>query len=353
MSTTKIGVYRADQIRHVAELDATLFASAQTRALIEIGLDAAAEVTDRYGAPDRPRWASGTVESEVFMAYHCGGQDGHTSVGPRGDGVPWGVLLIADAVNAAAGREVIGAGLRAAAFTAACLHDHTQLCGRSLAPEGQGEGRGDERISAVTAVSRCLDAGISDDAAALVGMGMRATAFDPATKAQHVEYDGIPEDSVIVQELVACADLLSLTSRRGPLGSLEMIAEGLCLRSAGRLAQARLGARRPRDLGEFYAAAGLDAQLHAAVITALHSQSTFFSGFVFADRALRELTGGPGIDALFPGRGANAARLAAAAAELTDRTVTPAQVWEQIRADAGYPAPPDDEYEDDGLKDSF
>src|SRR5262245_5215766 len=132
MSVNAVRVDRGAQIRHIADLDAALFASAQTRALVELGLDATAEVTARYGTPAAPHWASGEVETEVFMSYHNGGEDGHTSVGPLGDGVPRNALLIANAVNAVAGREVIGVRLRAVAFAAGCFHDHTQLCGRSL-----------------------------------------------------------------------------------------------------------------------------------------------------------------------------------------------------------------------------
>jgi hypothetical protein len=96
----------------------------------------------------------------------------------------------------------------------------------------------------------------------------------------------------------------------------------------------------------------LDAELHAAVIAALHSQSKFFSGFVFQDAHLRTLAGA-GIDDLFPGRGANAATLAAYAEELTDRTISPAQVWEQIRAEAGYPAPAETDDADDDDDEEF
>jgi hypothetical protein len=64
---TVIRASRATCIREVAALDEQLFGTAEARVLVEVGLDAAAEVTDRYGTPDAPRWASGEVESEVFI----------------------------------------------------------------------------------------------------------------------------------------------------------------------------------------------------------------------------------------------------------------------------------------------
>lgn len=331
---------RATRIREVAALDAELFASAETRALVDTGLDALAQVTERYGSPAAPRQASGEVETDVLMTYHCGGADGHSSTGDLGDGVPRGALKIAHAINHAAGREVIDARARAIAFAAGAWHDHTQLCGRSLAPEGHGAGRGDERISSQAALDAVLAAGASPASAIAVRSAVMATAFDPETKSQVVHLDDADEQTRIVCELVAAADLLSLTSVRGPLGSLEMIAESLHMNSAGHLAQARAADTQVtvRSAYQFYALAGQDTELYDAVTAALAGQSKFFSGWVFQDEQLRQLSGGKGIDALFPGRGHNAATLATYAEQLAAHDLTPVAILAQARRTAGYPA---------------
>jgi hypothetical protein len=135
-------------LAEIQALDTELTARPETRQLVEMGVQFGVEITANFGTPDNPRWADGTVEHGVFMSYHNGGPDGHTSVGPKGSGVPRNVLLISHAVNNAAGYEVFDPLMRATAFYSAEAHDEKQLCGRTLLPEGQVAGNGDERMSA-------------------------------------------------------------------------------------------------------------------------------------------------------------------------------------------------------------
>lgn len=322
-------------IAAVADLDPVLLEDPATRPLIEVGATMIGDVTARYGTPDAPRWASGSVETDVLMAYHCGGTDGHTSVGPLGNGVPRGVLLIAAAINSATGREVVDPMLRAATFVAAAAHDHTQLCGRALLPEGQGEHHGDERLSAVTARQRCLDAGAAPAVADLVYRAVMATAFDPETKAQNVDYAAGSQRVVLAQEITAAADLLSLTARRGPLGSVEMVCESLCLRRSDRLVQRRLqldtSVNSPLWLLDRIDA---DTELRAAFAEAMAGQAKFFAGHRYSDQRIREVTGA-GIDDLFPGRRDNVAQLDSFVGLLADGH-SPRELWTAARALAGY-----------------
>ncbi|MEV4241749.1 hypothetical protein AB0J47_42145 [Nocardia sp. NPDC049737] len=317
----------------VADLDPHLLDDPQTRKLVDIGAQFAAEVTERYGSPDVPRWASGDHETDVLMCYHNGGLDGHTSVGALGAGVPRGVLQLASAVNAAAGQEVIDPMLRAVTFVAACAHDHTQLCGRSL-PERHGH-LGDERLSADTARARCLIAGASAEVADMVFSAVMATAFNPTSKAQNVDYANAGR-VVLAQEVTAAADLLSLAHRRGPLSSLEMVCEGLCLHQHGRLVQQRLGWAATSITGPAWLldVIEVDAELRAAFIESVIGQSKFFAGFRFSDHAIREVCGS-GIDDLFDGRESNASMLEIFAGLLRDGH-SPREVWNCARDMAGY-----------------
>ncbi|MFR9753975.1 hypothetical protein ACL02S_23450 [Nocardia sp. 004] len=321
-------------IAAVAELDPTLLESSATRTLIELGAQFIDEVTDRYGSPDDPRWMSGTVETNVLMTYHNGGIDGHSSAGPLGDGVPRGVLLISAAMNRAAGREVIDPLLRATMFAAAAAHDHTQLCGRSLLPEGQqNDAYGDERLSADTARARCLDAGVPADVADLVALTIMATAFDPTSKAQNVDYDAGSERAILAQEITAAADLLSLTARRGPLGSLEMVCESLCLHQRGQLVQQNTRAFTAIYTPELLHAIGVCPELRSAFADGLVGQAKFFSGHRYSDSHIRQVCGA-GIDDLFPGRENNVELLKIFHSLLRDHT--PLEVWKVARNIAGY-----------------
>src|SRR4051812_18015133 len=118
-------------LAEVRVLDPELLERSDTSQLVELGLQIGKEVTEYFGTPSAPKWASGAHETSVIMSYHNGGEDGHTSVGPEGAGVPRNVLLIAKAVNDAAGREVYDPLMRATAFYAAESHDSRQLCGRA------------------------------------------------------------------------------------------------------------------------------------------------------------------------------------------------------------------------------
>lgn len=288
----------------VAELDPALLETPGTRSLIELGSAFIVEVTERFGTPAAPRWASGTVETDVFMAYHCGGHDGHTSVGPLGAGVPRGVLQIAAAINDAAGREVVDPLLRATLFVAAAAHDHTQLCGRALLPEGHDHHHGDERLSAATARARCLELGADHEVAALAYVSVLATAFDPVSKRQNVDYDHTAR-AILAQEITAAADLLSLTAPRGPLGSVEMVSESLCLRQRGRMVQRRLPmAASINSVPWLLDCIDTDPELRAAFAEGIAGQIAFFSGHRYSDARIRAVCGA-GIDELFPGRPGN------------------------------------------------
>ena len=320
-------------IAAVDELDPALLEDPTTRTLIRLGARFIDDVTKRYGSPSAPEWASGTVETKVLMCYHNGGIDGHSSAGPLGDGVPRGVLQIAAAMNSAAGHEVIDPLLRAALFAAAAAHDHTQLCGRSLLPEGHGEGHGDERLSAAAVRTRCLEAKIPADVAELVHLAVMATAFDPNTKSQNVEYAGKSEREILAQEIIAAADLLSLTSRRGPLGSIEMICESLCLHRSNRLVQQRPRAFTTISTDELLYCIGTEPELQPAFADGLVGQAAFFAGHNYSDSHIRQ-TCGAGIDDLFPGRPSNVDLLKNFRGLLRDHT--PLQVWKFARNIAGY-----------------
>lgn len=325
----------ADTLAAVAELDPCLPGAPATRVLVDIGAQCIVEVTDRYGSPSDLRWASGTVEKYVPMAYHNAGSDGHSSVGPLGAGVPRGVLKIAAAMNTAAGREVVTPRVRAAAFAAAAAHDHTQLCGRALMPEGQATGCGDERLSADTAHARCLAAGVPADTAHMVRQAIAATAFNPETRTQSVDYDQDPE-LVLAQELTAAADLLSLAVRRGPLSSLEHVTEALGLHQHGRIIQRRLPAATSiNNLLWLLDCIDGDTELRAAFAASVQGQARFYEGHQYSDRYIRELCGGAGIDDLFPGRAENAETLRIFVGLLDDGH-TPAELWHQSRVIAGY-----------------
>jgi hypothetical protein len=302
--TTDPTTLHTSNLDAVAALDPVLIEDPATRRLIELGSRFIVEVTERFGTPAAPRWASGTVETEVFMAYHNGGMDGHTSVGPLGAGVPRGVLQIAAAINDAAGREVVDPLLRAMLFVAAAAHDHTQLCGRALLPEGHGHHHGDERISAATARARCLEMGTDPETGTLVFVSVLATAFDPVSKRQNVDYDRT-DRAVLAQEITAAADLLSLTAPRGPLGSVEMVSESLCLRQRGRMVQTRLPlAASINSVPWLLDCVDRDAELRAAFAEGIAGQIAFYSGHRYSDTRIRAVCGA-GIDDLFPGRPGN------------------------------------------------
>ncbi|MFI8977508.1 hypothetical protein ACIGO9_31830 [Nocardia asteroides] len=317
----------------VGDLDPELFADPTTTTLVELGAGFISEVTDRYGSPSRPVWATGKLHSEVFMAYHCAGPDGHTSVGPLGDGVPRAALHLTAAINRQANREVLDPLLRAIVFYAACAHDHTQLCGRALLPEGQGSDRGDERLSALEARQRADAAGLPADVGVLAQILVMATAFDPTSRTQNVDYKRTSR-AVLAQEVTAAADLLSLTSRRGPLSALEMVCESLTTPSYDRIVHRQFAAataiHEPAWLLDCISG---DPILTCKFRQGLHAQVEFFLTHRFSDPHIRQACG-LGIDELFPGRADNADVLAEYITLLNDHT--PRELWNVARTNAGY-----------------
>jgi hypothetical protein len=326
--------------------DPDLLLDPATRQLVELGLDLIAEVSAQYGTPEHPRWASGTYETQVLMTYHNGGQDGHTSVGEQGCGVPRNVLRLAGAVNAAAKAPVISPLVRAIAFYAACAHDVRQLCGRLLLPEGQqGSDRGDERLSALQAQHHLQQAGVDQRWVDLAQVGVLATAYNPRTHNQNLDYGlwqpGQPvPDQVAVQELVAGADLLSIATRWGPTEGVRYAAESLGFHSFGQVAgrwcdqqHLKLGAVTAAEV--FFRAMRPGTDLAAHFLTFMRGEEKYMqTGFRFSDRGLHTLCG-KGIDQLFPGRGRNAQWMAVATAALEAGELTPHQVWVKALAHAG------------------
>ena len=332
----------------VRALDPELLESEETRKLVELGAQFGEKVTGDFGTPDAPKWASGTHETGVFMSYHNGGEDGHTSVGAQGVGVPRNVLVIAKAVNDAAGSEVYTPPMRARSFYGAEAHDSAQLCGRALLPEGQGEGRGDERLSAEAARDRYLSAGGDEAAARQIYDDVMATAFNPVTGTQNVDYTAWHADpsnaealtAVLEQELTAAADLLGPTRPRGPLGAVEYSVESLCLAQKEGVVQQRLRAQgiEPAsitDTAQLLDVIAEDEVLRGAFADTVAGQSKFFSDFLrYSDEAIRTVCG-QSIDDLFPGRLENAATLAQYA-EALRAGEHPRAVWQHARQLAGY-----------------
>jgi hypothetical protein len=336
-------------LAEVAILDPELLEREDTRLLVELGARFGKEVTEDFGTPAEPKWASGSHEVDVIMSYHNGGEDGHTSVGPEGAGVPRNVLLIAKAVNDAAGREIFDPMARATSFYAAEAHDSRQLCGRALLPEGEGEGHGDERLSAEDARDRYLRAGGDPEVAQEAYEDLMATAFNPDTGAQNVNYEAWranPNDpkltrAVLGQELTAAADFLGPTSPRGPLGAIEYSVEVMCLGQKNQIIQERLRLQgieptSVTSMDELFDLIAQDEVLRSAFADIVAGQAAFFSDYLkFSDEAIRAACG-KGIDDLFPGRLENAAILAQYAESL-QAGEHPITIWQQARVWAGYP----------------
>lgn len=337
---------RLDEVR---QLDPELLEfSEQTRHLVESGFSHIDTVTSMYGTIDNPRWASGSYEQDVYTSYHCGGNEGHTSIGSAGAGVPRNVLLIAKAVNDAAGNPVYGPLSRAIAFHAACAHDLHQLHGRSLLPEGQGDGHGDERLSAETAHDLHLAEGGNDDTADRIYDGVMATAYNPETHTQnlsgrhHYTNDTDYVRARLNQELVACADLLSHASKQGPLGALAYCIEQLSTKAQDTILQKRLTAYNltRHDVGNLSSVLGfigVDEPLLKAFKDLVAGQPAYFSReSAYSDEMIR-MVSGHGIDELFPHRARNAEIMQ----EFSDRLEqgeSPQTVWSSalIVANVGY-----------------
>lgn len=326
----------------VRAADPDLLAHCDTEQLVNLGLEMIAEITHRFGTPHHPRWACGSYETMVVMTYHNGGDDGHTSVGDQGCGVPANVLRLAAAVNQAAATPMISPRVRAAAFAAACAHDLYQLCGRMLMPEGQGANRGDERLSAREAARRLRRRGLAQDLVALVQAAVLATAYHPVTHSQNLDYTSWAETSsvpevIVAQELVAGADLLSLATQWAPLEAMRYAAESLGFHSYGQVA-GQWGRRhgvRPGDVTTpqaWFAAIDEDQELASHFRAFIKGQEAYLrTHFSFSDRGLRALCG-QGIDDMFAQRQANADWMARRSALLQAGQLTAAQMWQQAHA---------------------
>jgi hypothetical protein len=318
-------------LAQVARLDPQLLLTSQTRRLVRVCLDGITSVTHDYGSPAHPKLASGSYEHAVLMLYHCGAPDGHTSLGPRGVGVPRNSLVLARAVNRAAlaiGRPIVYTPLRRGRGLAATgWHDGIQLCGRLLLPEGRGHPqRGDERLAAERAHAQCLARGVHEASAQAVGRGIIATAFNTVTGAQNVDYsawEAHPHNptalqDVLDQELVAVSDLLGVTYPRGVLDAYRYAIVQLYLQQNGCIMQQTMQADGVNPASITTAAAALayigrrraSSALLDTFINLVAGQSIFFVDHLkYTDAGIRHACG-QSIDQLFPGRLANGVHLA-------------------------------------------
>lgn len=343
--------YTNRALEYTSRLDVQLFShSNESAKLVVTSIDFGKEVTEKFGTPDKPKWTSGRHERRVFMSYHNGGEDGHTSIGPHGAGVPRNVILLAHAVNEAAGEEIFDPIDRATGFYAANAHDLRQLCGRTLLSEGQGKGRGDELLSAQIAAEnypswRYLEAGGDPQVARHIYEGVMATAYNPETKTQNVDYKAWlenPNDPEIVQsllnqELVAGGDWLGPTTPRGPLGAIEYAVEILFLKQRDQIGQKRLRTRgiEPasiQNMEQMMQIIGDDEVLSEIFTELVAEQGVFFKRHLrYSDKAIRSVCG-KGIDELFPGRMPNGAILDTAAVALKRKEEKPITVWKGARS---------------------
>ncbi|HSX15254.1 MAG TPA: hypothetical protein VLF40_00520 [Candidatus Saccharimonadales bacterium] len=317
----------------VAVLDPELLETPETRRLVEIGAAYILEVSGRYGSPAVPRWQRGSVD-ETIMTYHNGeseGSHGHTSVGADGVGVPRGVLVIAAGINARAGYEVVGRQQRALLFAAATAHDVVQLCGRSVAVAN-----GDEEQSANRLRSTLQQSGFSEAIAAEGACYVEASKYDPTKGQQVIIEDGMPFQTVLGQQILAAADLLSPATRRGALGSMEWTLEESGLGSKDRvlqtaLAEAGLEPADVPDLATLHAFVDAAPQLKARFAASLRGQAGWIEGLRYTDSAIRAVCGA-GIDDMFPGGRMQTAANLRMVADLADRGVAMASLW-QVASD--------------------
>jgi hypothetical protein len=325
----------ASMLLQARGLDPELFETSYARDLVELGATIAAEVTDRFGTPETPKWASGQVETDVYMSYHNGGPDGHTSIGPAGAGIMRNVCLLSARINQAAGRQILDANLRARAFFAACAHDFFQLNGRALLPEGRGRGRGDERLSAEYASELFLAKFPEKDSRA-VYKDVCATAFDHGSSGHYIDYGPLDASPVaqettlglLEQEVVACADTLNIALPQGPLCAIQSSVESMCFVRNGRVIQSRLGAKALKITGmaHMMAAISSDPQLSQIFSGQVEHSAAFFTKLQFSDRVIRG-TCGRRIDDLFGGRDANVKTLTDFAHSLRSGQ-TPLDIWQ-------------------------
>ena len=296
---------------------------------VEAGARFIQQVTEQYGTPTQPRWAEGSREA-TLMLYHNGESAtsaGHTSSDAAGAGVPRNALIIAQAVNEQAAREVIGPNARARMFAAAAGHDLVQLCGRAAAFAADG----DEIISAQAVHDELRRRGASLEAAEDAASDVLATTFDNGT--QRINYTRHAA-SILTQQVVAAADLLGLATSRGPRGAIEYAVESLGLSMHGRILQQYLHDEEMVPGASATPAAIFThiehtPELRAKLIKNIRGQAGFASGFVFADDVIREACGAR-IDELFPGRLATAAALQSMAERATAGETLP-MLWQELQ----------------------
>jgi len=150
-----------------------------------------------------------------------------------------------------------------------------------------------------------------------------ATAFNPALRAQNVDYmqwDLDPRNqvelrAVLGQELTAAADIFHIVTPYGPLRAAEYAVERMCLKAEGQLMQQRLGELGidPVNLAtmdDLFELISVDEVLRSKFGELLASDIPFYENVRFSDRAIRAVTRGRGMDLLFPnGRARNIAEL--------------------------------------------
>jgi hypothetical protein len=207
----------------IEQQDPELLADPKLVVYARIGAAYIRTISEHYGTPARPQWCTGS-EKSTFMSFHNGQSEdssGHTSMDPEGFGVPFNVLSIAKQLNHLAdldGRpEVVNPLQRARALGAACAHDYVQLCGRSifLRDKTRLEERGDEYLSAHNSYLTARANGIGLDDAGQMAIDLLATQCDPKTGQQLIDYTQ-SESSVLEQETVAGADLISVVRSHSP-----------------------------------------------------------------------------------------------------------------------------------------
>jgi hypothetical protein len=358
--------YTQRMLATVGVLDPEILEDDETRFVVELGAIFGFKITEEFGTPDQPRWTSGVYAREAFMARHNGGDDGHTSVGERGAGVPRNVLLIAQAVNQHAGEVVYDPHQRALAFYAAMAQDLHQLEGRALYPNEVNDfAYSNEGLSVRAATSRYIRAMTDhtvddvDQARVLretradanrIQEYIKATAMNSIIGVQAVHYTGLRYqplnmslwDSVLGQELVACADLLAANTRRGPLSAIEAAVEELGMPSGEHKLQMLLY-EQDVEYWNIDTMAGLlvamqdNIYLRDAFIAQLQRQAEYVaSGLEYCDETIEEVCG-KRMDHLFGHREENARILSGYALELyKDDTISVLSVWHRARELAGY-----------------
>jgi len=298
----------------VGALDPELLESPETRQLVAIGAAYIHEVTNRHGSPDAPAWYAGTVD-HAMMTYHNGESDianGHTSAGADGAGVPRNALSIALTINARAGYQVVGPLQRALLFVSGAAHDFVQLCGRSVAVA-----EGDERLSADHLYETLLSAGHSEAVAQEGARYVMATMYDPSQGRHVIATEGMPFQTILGQQIVAAADLLSPVTEFGALGSMQWTLEEFGLGQKNRVLHAELTAQglSPADVADLPSLlAFVDAtpDLKQRFVAGLRGQAGWIEDITYSDSAIR-MACGAGINDMFPGRAQTAANLRALA----------------------------------------